>query len=106
MGVVSVSNPKKYLQYILEEVEEQPTRRYLLLRSLKELITSLSQSSNDEKKLLRLVPSILPVLIKYCECSEEGTRNVVAECLGKLELVCPKKLLPRMQQALKKIDQS
>ena len=29
-----------------------------------------------------------------------GTRNVVAECLGKLCLICPENLLPQLQAAL------
>ena len=29
-----------------------------------------------------------------------GTRNVVAECLGKLCLICPEQLLPQLQSAL------
>lgn len=32
---------------------------------------------------------------------EEGTRNVVAECLGKLTLIDPATLLPRLQESLK-----
>ena len=39
-------------------------------------------------------------LFKHCECGEEGTRNVVAECLGKLCLIRPDQLLPQLQAAL------
>ncbi len=38
--------------------------------------------------------------MKNCECSEEGTRNVVAECLGKLALISPVELLPKLKSHL------
>lgn len=41
------------------------------------------------------------LLYRHCECTEEGTRNVVAECLGKLTLIDPATLLPRLQESLK-----
>ena len=37
------------------------------------------------------------VLFQNFESSEEGTRNVVAECVGKLTLLEPQTLLPRLQ---------
>ena len=37
------------------------------------------------------------MLFNHCECSEEGTRNVVAECLGKLTLIDPQTLLPQLK---------
>ena len=46
------------------------------------------------------VPDIWAQLFRHCECNEEGTRNVVAECLGKLCLIEPKQLLPKLQGAL------
>ena len=41
------------------------------------------------------------LLYRHCECTEEGTRNVVAECLGKLTLIDPTALLPKLQESLK-----
>lgn len=100
LGAVAVGNLNYYLPYILSEIEAQPKRQYLLLHSLKELITSLSQSPKGLQELLPSVPSIWDQLFRHCECSEEGSRNVVAECLGKLVLVDPEVLLPRLKEAL------
>lgn len=41
------------------------------------------------------------VLFQHFESPEEGTRNVVAECLGKLTLVDPQTLLPKLRENLK-----
>ncbi len=100
LGAVAVGNLNYYLPFILNEIEAQPKRQYLLLHSLKELITSLTNAPNGLQQLLPSVPSIWSQLFKHCECSEEGSRNVVAECLGKLVLVNPDELLPCLQQAL------
>lgn len=100
MGAIAVGNLNYYLPFILSEIEAQPKRQYLLLHSLKELISSLSNTPNGLQQLLPSVPSIWDQLFKHCECAEEGSRNVVAECLGKLVLVNPEELLPRLQQAL------
>lgn len=100
LGAVAVGNLNFYLPYILNEIETQPKRQYLLLHSLKELITSLSQTPNGLQQLMPSVPAIWSQLFKYCESTEEGSRNVVAECLGKLVLVNPEVLLPHLQQAL------
>ena len=39
--------------------------------------------------------------MSHCECPEEGTRNVVAECLGKLTLIDPPGLLPKLKSYLR-----
>lgn len=49
---------------------------------------------------MHFVPEIWTLLFRHCECNEEGTRNVVAECLGKLTLIDPQNLLPRLQESL------
>ena len=43
------------------------------------------------------VPQIWPVLYGHFESAEEGTRNVVAECVGKLTLLDPDTLLPKLK---------
>ncbi|NWW94664.1 CAND1 protein, partial [Rhynochetos jubatus] len=95
LGNISVGNLKEYLPFMLKEIGSQPKRQYLLLHSLKEVI-----SSSLADGLKPYVEDIWALLFKHCECAEEGTRNVVAECLGKLTLVNPSELLPRLKKQL------
>ncbi|NXJ76146.1 CAND1 protein, partial [Trogon melanurus] len=95
LGNISVGNLKEYLPFMLKEIGSQPKRQYLLLHSLKEVI-----SSSPADGLKPYVEDIWALLFKHCECAEEGTRNVVAECLGKLTLVDPSELLPRLKKQL------
>ncbi|XP_015609851.1 cullin-associated NEDD8-dissociated protein 1 isoform X1 [Cephus cinctus] len=101
LGNVAVGNLPEYLPFILKEIEAQPKRQYLLLHSLKEIITCQSASPSGVSHLQNFVPSIWMLLYRHCECTEEGTRNVVAECLGKLTLIDPATLLPKLQESLK-----
>ena len=101
LGSVAVGNLETFLPFILAQIEAQPRRQYLLLHSLKEVITSLSLGSEVGIAQLRsFVPQIWDLLFRHCECNEEGTRNVVAECLGKLTLTDAEELLPRLRVAL------
>uniref|UniRef100_A0A8B9JT49 Cullin-associated and neddylation-dissociated 2 (putative) n=1 Tax=Astyanax mexicanus TaxID=7994 RepID=A0A8B9JT49_ASTMX len=95
LGNICVGNLEEYLPFLLKEIGAQPKRQYLLLHSLKEVISALSEES-----LKPHVENIWTLLFKNCECGEEGTRNVVAECLGKLTLVNPALLLPRLKKQL------
>lgn len=100
LGSVAVGNLPQYLPFVLQEIEAQPKRQYLLLHSLKEIITCQSLSPGGVQLLQPFVPAIWQQLFRHCECGEEGTRNVVAECLGKLTLIDPASLLPRLQESL------
>ncbi|XP_062356653.1 cullin-associated NEDD8-dissociated protein 1-like isoform X2 [Cinclus cinclus] len=95
LGNVSAGSLQEYLPFMLKEIGSQPKRQYLLLHSLKEVI-----SSSPADSLTPYVEDIWALLFKHCECTEEGTRNVVAECLGKLTLVNPAELLPRLRKQL------
>ncbi|NWR56784.1 CAND1 protein, partial [Bucorvus abyssinicus] len=95
LGNISVGNLKEYLPFMLKEIGSQPKRQYLLLHSLKEVISCAPADG-----LMPYVEEIWALLFKHCECTEEGTRNVVAECLGKLTLVNPSELLPRLKKQL------
>ncbi|XP_068578375.1 cullin-associated NEDD8-dissociated protein 2 [Cebidichthys violaceus] len=96
LGSMAVGSLKDYLPFLLKEISSQPRRQYLLLHSLKEVISACPASS-----LSPHVESIWTLLVQNCECEEEGTRNLVAECLGKLTLVNAGQLLPRLKQQLR-----
>ncbi|XP_060536972.1 cullin-associated NEDD8-dissociated protein 1 isoform X2 [Cylas formicarius] len=100
LGSICIGNLQQYLPFILKASQEQPRKQYLLLHSVKEVITCLSQSKEGVQQLLPFVPDIWPPLYGHCECQEEGTRNVVAECLGKLTLIDPANLLPKLKRSL------
>ncbi|KAG8318776.1 SCF complex assembly, partial [Homalodisca vitripennis] len=100
LGSIAVGNLQQYLPFVLQEIETQPKRQYLLLHSLKEIISCQSSSASGVAQLQPFVPAIWQQLFRHCQCGEEGTRNVVAECLGKLTLIDPPTLLPRLQESL------
>ncbi|XKL68842.1 hypothetical protein PGB90_006611 [Kerria lacca] len=100
LGGIAIGNLQQYLPFILNEIESQPKLQYLLLHSLKEVISCQSSTENGIQQLQQFVPAIWRQLFRHCECSEEGTRNVVAECLGKLTLINPTSLLPQLKDSL------
>lgn len=61
------------------------------------VIGSGSVDSRDIEFFRPRIEQICPVLMEHAMCAEEGTRNVVSECLGKLCLVHPEYLLPRLK---------
>lgn len=92
LGCIAVGNMNKFLPVILNEIEVRSKRQYLILHSLREVI------ANGKLDQLEI---IWKLLMKHCECQEEGTRNVVSECLGKLVLLRPLDLLGRLISHLK-----
>lgn len=92
LGCVAVGNLSAFLPVILHEIEARNKRQYLILHSLREVISAGRLDDLD---------AVWTLLMKHCECQEEGTRNVVSECLGKLTLLKPKVLLERLIRHLK-----
>lgn len=97
LGYLSLGNLEKYIPFILNEIDSNTKRQYLLFNSLKEIISYESVNPNGLKSIKPFIEKIWNTLIKHCECNEEGTRNVVAECLGKLTLLDPNTLMAKLQ---------
>ncbi|KAK8377953.1 hypothetical protein O3P69_018690 [Scylla paramamosain] len=79
LGHLSCGNLQEYLPFVLSEIEANPKRQYLLLHSLKEIISLQSKSAEGVKVLQGFVSDIWAQLFRHTECMEEGTRNVVAD---------------------------
>jgi len=97
LGNIAVGNLSKYLPFILQDIVAHPNRQYLLLHSLKEIISRHSDSQEKVKAFQEYHAAVLPLLFKYAESPEEGTRNVVAECLGKLALISPDDIIAKLR---------
>ncbi|XP_061375956.1 cullin-associated NEDD8-dissociated protein 1-like isoform X1 [Gastrolobium bilobum] len=95
LGNIAVGNLPKYLPFILNQIDNQQKKQYLLLHSLKEVI--VRQSVDKAEFQESSVEKILNLLFNHCESEEEGVRNVVAECLGKIALIEPVKLVPALK---------
>ncbi|NXG47415.1 CAND1 protein, partial [Psilopogon haemacephalus] len=95
LGSIGVGSPQQFLPFLLREIGSQPRRQYLLLTSLRELLGSCPPAA-----LAPYLEDVWALLFRHCECAEEGTRSVVAECLGRLTLVNPAQLLPRLRDQL------
>jgi cullin-associated NEDD8-dissociated protein 1 len=95
LGSVCSGNLANYLPFVLLEIQNSVKIQYLLLHSLKEII-----SNTTYEQLNPHVTVIWDVLFQHFQSPEEGTRNVVAECVGKLTLVDPETLLPKLKDNL------
>ncbi|KAF8982329.1 Cullin-associated NEDD8-dissociated protein 1 [Entomortierella lignicola] len=100
IGNVSAGNVSLYVPIIMQEIQKDSKKRYLLLHALKEVITRYTHKEGS-KELEAHASEIWILLFDNCESQEEGTRNVVAECLGKLTLTNPYKFLPELQARLR-----
>eukprot|EP00850_Spirogloea_muscicola_P001276 SM000004S15146 [mRNA] locus=s4:1584727:1593967:+ [translate_table: standard] len=101
LGNVAVGNLAKYLPFILHQIDSHIKLQYLLLHSLKEVISR--QSHEEELKVTKILEekemdTVLQLLFAHCESEEEGVRNVVAECLGKLALIEAATLIPLLKE--------
>ncbi|CAJ0582763.1 unnamed protein product, partial [Mesorhabditis spiculigera] len=88
LGGMAVGNLPKFLPFILTQMQES-NRQYLLLHSIKEIILCETQSKSSRDGFQQYIPKIWPVLFEHAEANEESTRNIVAECIGKLCILEP-----------------
>ena len=55
-----------------------------------------SSLGSESQPFQNYVPDMWNLLIRYMESSEEGSRKIVAACLGKLMLIDHESLLPKL----------
>lgn len=91
LGSICVGNKSEYLGTIVQGLEEGKTP-YLLLTALREVIAHHGTSVDDG--FSASIDRVLPVLKQLSEREEEGVRNLVAACVGRLAITDPVKLVP------------
>ncbi|TPX36593.1 hypothetical protein SmJEL517_g01294 [Synchytrium microbalum] len=104
LGNVAVGNLALYMPVVLNAVREGGKKRYLTFVALKEIIgrNVLLGASKQGTPLTAFAPELWTLLFQNTEdTKEEGTRNIIAECLGKLALSDPSQFLPELQTRLK-----
>uniref|UniRef100_A0A0N4Z951 TIP120 domain-containing protein n=1 Tax=Parastrongyloides trichosuri TaxID=131310 RepID=A0A0N4Z951_PARTI len=96
IGHYVIGNITKNLPFLFSSLETNKNKQYLLLHALKEVITSKEMNDEALKVFQSKIPLIWNVLVDHAKCGEEGTRNVVAECMGRLAIIIPSKLIPQL----------
>ncbi|RCN28184.1 hypothetical protein ANCCAN_26077 [Ancylostoma caninum] len=74
LGALAVGNHTRFLPFILNEIQTQPKRQYLLLHALKEVIGHESTNIVPIEVFRSRISEIWPVLIAHADGNEEGTR--------------------------------
>eukprot|EP01061_Rhynchopus_euleeides_P021037 TRINITY_DN34207_c0_g2_i1.p1 TRINITY_DN34207_c0_g2~~TRINITY_DN34207_c0_g2_i1.p1 ORF type:complete len:1278 (+),score=657.22 TRINITY_DN34207_c0_g2_i1:86-3919(+) len=95
LGKITSGNPEKLLPSLLATIEEQEDMRYLLFRALKETLAR-SDHNNEYDPMKRQYKAVLDVCMRHAASTDEGTRNVVSECLGKLAVLDSQAVTKRM----------
>eukprot|EP00743_Colponemidia_sp_Colp-15_P002918 GILK01003157.1.p1 GENE.GILK01003157.1~~GILK01003157.1.p1 ORF type:complete len:1261 (+),score=324.06 GILK01003157.1:67-3783(+) len=100
LGNFAVGNLAASLPFLLNETRTNQKRLYLLLLSLKEVIAQHALRADRATQLKPHVEQILPMLLEHCRSEEEGVRNLVAECMGRLGVIDPDRVIPMINSQL------
>lgn len=93
LGSIAISDMKKFLPILMNLIKTQPKYQFLLLSALKVAI-----KNGTRAQIKDYVDTIIPVLYHGVNSPEEGTRNMVAECLGSLASIDMHKIMPTLQK--------
>ncbi|KAJ3295312.1 Cullin-associated NEDD8-dissociated protein 1 [Borealophlyctis nickersoniae] len=101
LGNVALGNLDHYMKSIFDVVKTGGQKRYLTLVAIREIIVS----SRDPASFAALQPFTHQFWEMFFEIAEgnqeEATRNVIAECLGKLSLSNPYQYVADLKQRAK-----
>jgi len=81
LGGVSSGNLEKVLPDILSVIKQDQENNFLMLNTLKEIISINHQFNQDTLK------TILPFLFEQAATKDESLRNILSECIGRLGLI-------------------
>ncbi|RKP26633.1 armadillo-type protein, partial [Syncephalis pseudoplumigaleata] len=95
-GNLAAGNVSLYLPLLIQEIKLNDKRRYLLLTALKETISRYA-SDGRAQLMDSYADDIWSLLFAESEAEEEASKNVTAECVGRLTLANPRKFLPELQ---------
>lgn len=101
LGSICVGNMEEYLDTIMDKLESGDIS-YLLLTSLREVISDHAAESHHGFAMY--VDRVLPVLQKMSARQEEGVRNMVGECMGKLAGTNSTKIMPIVAELCGSLD--
>ena len=102
LGSLALGATEKYLPFILSQVQAQADYRYMLLQSLRQLITlkTTEGDASGRDSMGGHLSTMMDLLIGQCNAEDEGVRSMVAECLGRLALIAPSQVLPALKGLL------
>uniref|UniRef100_A0A1I8GIG2 4Fe-4S ferredoxin-type domain-containing protein n=1 Tax=Macrostomum lignano TaxID=282301 RepID=A0A1I8GIG2_9PLAT len=113
LGKISLGNLGAFVPYILNRIggvsgSSEARNHYFMLHALKEIISHVAAAGAGANfvPLQPHVPQIWSLLERSALSTEEGARNLVSECLGKLALLDSAGLLPRLSELLTASDDS
>jgi len=92
LGRMASGSLDTFLPRVLKLIDTNLDKAYLLLNSLKEIITAHSEDEKSDE-LLKYVQEVVPLLMKSAESEDEGVRTMVAECIGKFAYIDRKILI-------------
>lgn len=94
LGRLAVGSMSTYLPVVLSAVQSN-RHQYLLLEALREIIVVHANTHRDFSSYLE---AVLPGLLAHSHATEEGVRNMVAECLGALTAMHSERMFPVLEQ--------
>ena len=97
LGNVTLGNMQRFLPRLLHLIGAEKRYSYLLLSALKEIIAFYSTSKSSLGDFSPYLDSVSPILFAHTDASDESTRAMVSECLGRLVVVAPSTLLSRLE---------
>mmetsp|Transcript_4617 Transcript_4617/g.7695 ORF Transcript_4617/g.7695 Transcript_4617/m.7695 type:complete len:1340 (-) Transcript_4617:522-4541(-) len=100
LGRAAIGSQSVLLPAMVSTLENSDQKKqYLLLSAIREFIQC--QLKTGGKGLSASIPVILPNLLNHTSDAEEGSRTMVAECLGSLTCVQPTEMLQTLQELVK-----